>query len=133
MVNEDIVGLLHQLNNPITVCLGEVEGPADGYSRQFTVLRQHAGEAPEVMVEGLKADGGFFIENGKLYIVSSKFSQYAVFYEDTLNPIPAPKAPETGDTMKSSFGVASVNLSVAIIAIITAISLAGAAVVAKRK
>ena len=133
MVNEDILGTMHQLSNPITVCLGKVEGPADGYSRQFTVVRQHAGEAPEVMIEGLRADGGFFVENGKLYIVSSKFSQYAMFYQDTLNPVPAPKAPETGNVERSSFGAASVNLSVAIIAIITAISLAGAAVVAKRK
>ena len=134
MANKDIVGLMHELNNPITVCLGEVEDPTDGYSRQFTVLRQHAGEAPEVLVEGLREDGGFFIEDGKLYIVSSKFSQYAMFYEDTLNPVPTtPKSPDTGKKVNSHTGAISVNLSTAIIMVISLLALASALLVAKRK
>lgn len=132
VVNEEILGMMHQLNSPITVCLGKVEGPADGYSRQFTVIRQHAGETPEVMTEGLKADGGFFVEDGKLYIVSSKFSQYAMFYEDTLNPIP-PKAPDTGNEAKVDGTATVMSLGVTMLLVLSLMTLAGSVVAAKRK
>ena len=84
------------------------------------------------LTEGLKADGGFFVEDGKLYIVSSKFSQYAMFYEDTLNPIP-PKAPDTGNEAKVDGAATVMSLGVTMLLVLSLMTLAGSVVAAKRK
>ena len=126
-------GKMHQLNGKITVALTEVTDPETGYARQYIVVRQHAGEEPEILVEGVD----FYIEDGVLYVISDKFSTFAVAYKDTLLPakeevVYAVTAPNTGENTTNEGG-ASANLSVAVIAAIAAVTLAGAAVFAKRK
>ena len=126
-------GRMHQLNGKITVALAEVTDPETGYSRQYIVVRQHEGEEPEVLVEGVD----FYIEDGVLYVISDKFSTFAVAYKDTLLPVKEEvvytvTAPNTGENTANEGGV-SANLSVAVIAAIAAVTLAGAAVFAKRK
>lgn len=125
-------GKMHQLNGKITVALTEVTDPETGYARQYIVVRQHAGEEPEILVEGVD----FYIEDGVLYVISDKFSTFAVAYEDTLLPVEevvyTVAAPNTGENTANEGG-ASANLSVAVIAAIAAVTLAGAVVFAKRK
>ena len=126
-------GRLHQLNGKITVALAEVTDPETGYTRKYIVVRQHAGEEPEVLVEG----EDFYIEDGVLYVISDKFSTFAVAYQDTLIPaygsvVYTLTAPETGSYTADGSG-ASASLSVAAIAAIAAVTLAGAAVFVKRK
>ena len=126
-------GKMHQLNGKITVALTEVTDPETGYARQYIVVRQHAGEEPEILVEGVD----FYIEDGVLYVISDKFSTFVVAYKDTLLPVKEEvvytvTAPNTGENTANEGG-ASVNLSVAVIAAIAAVTLAGAVVFAKRK
>lgn len=125
-------GKMHQLNGKITVALTEVTDPETGYARQYIVVRQHAGEEPEILVEGVD----FYIEDGVLYVISDKFSTFAVAYKDTLLPVEevvyTVTAPNTGENTANEGG-ASANLSAAVIAAIAAVTLAGAAVFAKRK
>ena len=125
-------GKMHQLNGKITVALTEVTDPETGYARQYIVVRQHAGEEPEILVEGVD----FYIEDGVLYVISDKFSTFAVAYEDTLLPVEevvyTVAAPNTGENTANEGG-ASANLSAAVIAAIAAVTLAGAVVFAKRK
>ena len=126
-------GRMHQLNGKITVALAEVTDPETGYSRQYIVVRQHEGEEPEVLVEGVD----FYVKDGVLYVISDKFSTFAVAYMDTLLPVVTSttysvKAPDTGEATEVDGG-ASASLSVAVIAAIAAVTLAGAAVIAKRR
>lgn len=126
-------GKMHQLNGKITVALTEVTDPETGYARQYIVVRQHAGEEPEILVEGVD----FYIEDGVLYVISDKFSTFAVAYKDTLLPVKEEvvytvTAPNTGKNTANEGG-ASANLSVAVIAAIAAVTLAGAVVFTKRK
>ena len=126
-------GKMHQLNGKITVALTEVADPETGYARQYIVVRQHAGEEPEILVEGVD----FYIEDGVLYVISDKFSTFAVAYKDTLLPVKEEvvytvTAPNTGENTANEGG-ASANLSVAVIAAIAAVTLAGTAVFIKRK
>ncbi len=126
-------GKMHQLNGKITVALTEVTDPETGYARQYIVVRQHAGEEPEILVEGVD----FYIEDGVLYVISDKFSTFAVAYKDTLLPVKEEvvytvTAPNTGENTTNEGG-ASANLSVAVIVAIAAVTLAGAAVFIKRK
>ena len=85
------------------------------------------------MVEGVD----FYIEDGVLYVISDKFSTFAVAYKDTLLPVKEEvvytvTAPNTGENTTNEGG-ASANLSVAVIVAIAAVTLAGAAVFIKRK
>ena len=126
-------GRLHQLNNKITVALTTVTEPESGYTRKYIVVRQHEGEEPEVLVEGVD----FYIEDGVLYVISDKFSTFAVAYQDTMIPAYGSvtytvKAPETGDNTNGT-GSASVNTVLAAVAVVTAVTLAGAAIFAKRR
>lgn len=126
-------GRLHQLNGKITVALTEVTDPETGYTRKYIVVRQHAGEEPEVLVEGVD----FYIEDGVLYVISDRFSTFAVAYQDTLVPaygsvVYTLTAPETG-AYTADEGGASASLSVAAMVAIATVTLAGAAVFAKRK
>ena len=120
-------GKLHQLNDKITVALMKVSDPATGYTRQYIVVRQHAGEEPEVLVEGVD----FYIENGTLYVISDKFSTFAVAYKDTLLPV-SMSAPDTGKNISEN-GSASVDVMVTVLGVVAAITLAGAVVLAKRR
>lgn len=126
-------GKMHQLNGKITVALAEVTDPETGYSRQYIVVRQHEGEEPEVLVEGVD----FYVKDGVLYVISDKFSTFAVAYKDTLMPargevVYTVTAPNTGESTANEGG-ASASLSVMAIAAIAAVTLVGAAVFAKRK
>lgn len=126
-------GKMHQLNGKITVALTEVTDPETGYARQYIVVRQHEGEEPEVLVEGVD----FYVKDGVLYVISDKFSTFAVAYKDTLMPargevVYTVTAPNTGENTANEGGT-SANLSVTVIAAIAAVTLAGAAVFAKRK
>lgn len=129
---EDAVylGDLHELDGKITVAVMDTETP-DGYERTFYVVREHNGEI-EVLVEGVD----YYVENGKLYIYADKFSTYAVAYKDTLIPVTYTlKAPETGEATEAIEveGGASASLSMAVVTVMAAVTLAGAAVIAKRK
>ena len=118
------IGKLHKLNGKITVALATVSDPADGYTRQYFVLRDHNGTVT-VLEEGVD----FYIENGVLYVISDEFSTYAVAYKDTL----LPKSPDTGEETAVEGGAASVSLSTAIVVTLAALTVAGALIFAKRK
>ena len=123
----ETIGKLHELNGAITVAIAEVEDPATGYTRKYIVARMHDGEV-EILEEGTD----FYIENGIIYVVSDKFSTYAVAYQDTLIPVPA-SAPNTGAATESASSASSSDLAVLTTIAIAAITLAGAAIFAKRK
>lgn len=129
----DPVAQLHKLNNKIAVVLTTVEDPADGYTRQYLVVRLHNGEAT-LLTEGEDAD--FYIKDGKLYVNSDLFSMFAVSYVDTKNEtVVTVKAPETGAVMTDgdSASADSVSLGVATVFVLAATTLAGAFIFAKRK
>ena len=133
------LGKLHQLNNKIVVALAKVTDPESGYTRQYIVIRQHDGEDPEVLVEGVD----FYIEDGVLYVISDKFSTYAVAYQDTMIPAyggvtytTTIKAPETGKASEQSGATAQaidMNIVVAVLGAAAVLLMAGAVVCAKRK
>lgn len=113
-------GNLHELTREITFVLCEVSEPAEGYSREYIVIRQHNGASE------LVPSSKFFVKDGKLYVMASEFSTYAVTFEDTL----IPAAPNTGNFTTSNSNV-SENISVAValtaIAILTVLTTAGIA------
>lgn len=125
------LGQLHKLDNAITVAVVEVPDVEAGYTRTYYVVREHDGQI-EVLTEGVD----FVVVDGEVYIISDKFSTYAVAYNDTLVPAPVVvntvKAPETGEATEAEGG-ASASLSMAVVTVIAAVTLAGAAVIAKRK
>ena len=110
-------GSLHELTSEITFVLCEVSEPAEGYEREFIVIRQHDGVS-----EKLSADK-YYIKGGKLYVKSDKFSTFAVAFEDTLIPV----APDTGvfasEEKSSAVNVAGISL-VAIMAVLTMLGVA---------
>ena len=127
------LGQIHQLDENITVAVVEVTDPEDGYTRTYYVVREHDGTI-EVLTEGVD----FYIKDGKLYIISDKFSTYAVAYRDTLIPAYGGvtytvSAPDTGVNTKVDGGVTSANMVVAVLATLTATALAGVAMFAKRR
>ncbi|MBQ2660917.1 hypothetical protein IJF93_02480 [Candidatus Saccharibacteria bacterium] len=133
-VDGNSVGKLHELNNKITVALCEVTNPADGYARSYIVVRHHEGETPEVQV--LTEGVDFYIQDGWLYVISDKFSTYAVAYEDTLIPVTyTVSAPETGANTATEDNMAQSSLSVIVTAVslMSAIALAGAIKASKRQ
>ena len=89
----------------------------------------HDGEEPEVLVEGRD----FYIEDGVIYVISDRFSTYAVAYKDTLIPettvTTSVTSPDTGAST-SEGASASSNALVMLMAVMTAITLAGAAKIA---
>lgn len=125
------LGQLHQLDNAITVAVVEVPDVEAGYTRTYYVVREHDGQI-EVLTEGVD----FVVVDGEVYIIADKFSTYAVAYKDTLIPVTYTlKAPETGEATETTEveGGASASLSMAVVTAIAAVTLAGAAVIAKRK
>lgn len=123
------LGLVHKLNGAITVALAKTTDPETGYTRTYYVVRMHDGEEPEVLVEGRD----FYIEDGVIYVISDKFSTYAVAYKDTLIPettvTTSVTSPDTGAST-SEGASASSNALVMLMAVMTAITLAGAAKIA---
>lgn len=122
------LGEMHQLKDTITVAVVEVPSVEDGYTRIYYVVREHDGE-----IEPLTEGRDFFVKDGVVYIISDKFSAYAVGYTDTLIKT-AVASPNTG-VATSEGGSATVtnSLAVAVAGVATAIALAGAAIFAKRK
>lgn len=122
------LGQLHQLDNAITVAVVEVPDVEAGYTRTYYVVREHDGQI-EVLTEGVD----FVVVDGEVYIISDKFSTYAVAYNDTLIPVTyTVTAPDTGASTSEN-GSASASLSMAAVTVMAAVTLAGAAVIAKRK
>ena len=123
------LGLVHKLNGAITVALAKTTDPETGYTRTYYVVRMHDGEEPEVLVEGRD----FYIEDGVIYVISDRFSTYAVAYKDTLIPettvTTSVTSPDTGAST-SEGASASSNALVMLMAVMTAITLAGAAKIA---
>lgn len=133
-------GKLHQLNDKITVALAKVTDPESGYTRKYIVVRQHEGEEPEILVEGVD----FRIVDGVLYVISDRFSTFAVAYRDTMIPAYGGevvsersftmKAPETGTAITNESNVSADNNTVMALAVtIAAVLLAGIAIFAKRR
>lgn len=127
-------GRLHQLSNKITVALTTVTDPESGYARKYIVVRQHEGEEPEVLVEGVD----FYIEDGVLYVISDKFSTFAVAYQDTMIPAYGSvtytvKAPETGESTIEGSSANDNSMIMAIVTMIAVITIAGVAVFTKRR
>ena len=135
-VDGDPFGKLHQLDGSIVVALAKAEDPATGYTRQYFVIAKHGDSEEAVMlVEGTD----FYILDGQIYVISDKFSTFAVAYKDTLKP----KAPDTGFATRGEAAVGgagddvSVNMLVGVmasaVAVVAVLSLAGAVELAKRK
>ena len=121
-VDGDPFGKLHQLDGSIVVALAKAEDPETGYTRQYFVIAKHGDSEEAVMlVEGVD----FYIQDGQIYVISDKFSTFAVAYKDTLTP----KAPDTGNfTVKTG---AADNTSASVVAMVAVaiaavITLAGA-------
>ncbi len=128
---------MHQLDDEITVYVQDLEAPADSYTRQYIVVREHEGENPEILVEGTD----WFTESNKLYIKSSKFSTYAVAYVDSLSPEEPEEDPESSSSNAGSPNTGVVtgeensvaSLWTSILATLAVITLAGAVKLAMRK
>lgn len=131
------VGSLLEMDNPVRVFVAETTDPEAGYTRKYYMVSYHRGE-PELLEEGVD----FEIVDGKVYLISNKFSVFALGFKDTLaETSTAPvvtsttysvKAPETGEATEAEGG-ASASLSVAAVVAVAAVTLAGVAVIAKRK
>ena len=126
------VGSLLEMDNPVRVFVAETTDPEAGYTRKYYMVSYHNGE-PELLEEGVD----FEIVDDKIYLLSNKFSVFALGFQDTLAPVVtnttySVKAPETGEAIEAEGG-ASASLSVAVMVAIAAVTLAGAAVIAKRK
>ena len=134
----DRIGGLHEMDKAIRIYVAEVSDPEDGYSRQYYVVSRHGGEEPVLLTEGVDYE----IKDGKFYLISNRFSVFALGFKDTLIPAvtvtttTTVTAPETGAyTTSSSDGAEQDATSmVAVVAAISAIvMLAGAVKSAKRK
>ncbi|MBR2709713.1 hypothetical protein IKE72_01380 [Candidatus Saccharibacteria bacterium] len=123
----DVIGQLHELDDTITVAIAETTDPATGYTRKYMVARMHNGEV-ELLTEGKD----FYIKDGIIYVVSDRFSTYAVAYEDTLIPVTV-SAPETGANTATEGGATSNNVAMLMTAVLATITLFAAAIFAKRK
>ena len=126
--NGNPIGYLHELSGKITIAMPGDWSPADGYSRQFIIIRNHEGNL-EVLEEGKDKD--YYIENGILYINSDKFSVYAVLYNDTL----IPEAPATGaeNKVEVSAVVNGMSVVLSVVALIAVLAIAGAVKTTKKE
>ena len=133
--DEDVypLGELHGLNGKITVAVMDDETP-DGYVRTYYVVREHVVDG-ETVIEVLTEGEDYFVKDGKLYIYADKFSTYAIAYKDTLAPVVTVKtsvtAPETGEaTSEGASASASSNMVIAVMTVVTALTLVAAAKIA---
>lgn len=126
------LGYLHELKSKIVVALlPAVEGPEDGYTRHFMIIKNHNGVIT-TLVEG----EDFYVEDGVIYIISDEFSVYAVAYTDTLDEDEwttiVSDSPNTG-VFAGEGGSANASALVSVIATLVVLGLAGAVKLAKRK
>lgn len=126
LVDNDEISTIHKLNKKAKILLAEVTDPKDGFKRQYFVVRYHDGE-PELLTEG----EDYVIEDGQIYLLSDKFSLFALAYKDT-RIVTASLTPNTGVHAEESSS-ASASLSAAAVTAFIAATLAGAAIFAKRK
>ncbi len=120
--NGEQIGELHELSGTITVAVAEVtDTDKEGYTRQYLVILNHG--TPELLSEVSKdgTEEGFFVDNGILYVRSSRFSTYAVAYRDVLLPTPI-SAPKTGNvTAESNSATSTLGGTIASVAVAAAI------------
>ena len=130
MQNGDQFGLLHKLDGKLTFAIAKVEKPADGLERQYYLVAYHEGdETATILVEG----EDYEIIDGVIYVMSDRFSTFAVAYVDTLVPSKGTKAPDTGKETIAKSSASSANLSAMITTLIAMTVLAGVAVRVNRK
>ena len=122
----NFIGAMHQLTAPLTIALMETEEPAEGYARQYVLVAQHGDEEPILLYE----HEDFEIIDGVIYLMSDRFSTFAVTYVDTLLPV----APNTGRLTTDAADGATADASVVMAAVISLATLLGLTTVAlKRK
>lgn len=132
-VNNRRFGTFYSLDKPIQMSLEipeEYREVPDGYTRVFYVIRGHL--AMDDTTSGTRItvirDGNYLLFDNDL------FSSFAIVYEDILNPAYGNVgAPNTGANIEATEGGASANLSTAVVTAIAAVTMAGAAVFAKRR
>ena len=122
------IGLIYELDAPITMRLlipEEYRNAEDGYERTFSIIRGHLAMDATETAEGLDVtrDGDYLV------FENAKFSSFTITYEDTLIPV----APDTGFVVSERRSAVDNSLIMAIATAITAFTLAGATVFAKRK
>ena len=114
----------------MTFAIAKVEKPADGLERQYYLVAYHEGdETATILVEG----EDYEIIDGVIYVMSDRFSTFAVAYVDTLAPSKGTKAPDTGRETITKSSASSANLSAMITTLIAMTVLAGVAVRVNRK
>lgn len=118
------VGTVHEFDTPIRVLVAEVGNPASGYARTYFAVSNHGGE-PVLLTEG----EDFEIVDGKFYLISNKFSVFALGFKDTL----LPKTPDTGAYTAETEAAADNSAVMMVVAIAAIVTVAGVAVFAKRK
>ncbi|MBQ6461504.1 hypothetical protein IJJ36_03720 [Candidatus Saccharibacteria bacterium] len=124
-VNGVTIGNLHKLSDKAVVALALTEDPETGYLRQYFVVRKHNGEEAELLEEGVD----FYIgSDGWIYVLSDRFSTFAVAYTDTV----APETPDTGVNTNIEVGAAQSTIVTSIMIIISIVTLAGAVKFAKK-
>lgn len=126
---DEEIGLVYELDDPIMMRLAipeEYVTTPDGYTRTFYVVRGHI-----VMDDTENAERIEVTRDGNdLVFLNNKFSSFAVVYTDKLIP---PVAPNTGFMVNENSSASTSNLVATIVALFGVLTLAGAAMFAKRK
>ena len=126
---DEEIGLVYELDDPITMRLAipeEYVTTPDGYTRTFYVVRGHIAVDDTENAERIEVTR----DGNDLVFLNNKFSSFAVVYTDKLIP---PVAPNTGFMVSENSSVSTSNLVTIILALFGALTLAGAAMFAKRK
>ena len=128
--NGDLLGYLHKLTNKLTVALAEVDEQAPaGYERKFYVVAYHEGDDQAIILtEGVD----YKIVDGVVYIMSDRFSTFAVAYEDV--PVEnddsssSVKSPDTGFYTFEKASATNNNI-VGLIAVLASVAFVGSSAV----
>ncbi len=120
LTDEDgtVLGTMHQIDNAKTIIIENLAGAADGYTRNYIVIRYHDGVA-EIIESSYDADAG------TVTFDSDKFSTYALAYQDTLKAVA-----DTG-AATSEGASATTSTAAAVVTLAAIITLAGAVKFAK--
>ena len=113
-----VLGTMHQVDNAKTIVIENLAGAADGYTRNYIVIRYHDGVA-EIIESSYDADAG------TVTFDSDKFSTYALAYQDTLKAVA-----DTG-AATSEGASATTSTAAAVVTLAAIITLAGAVKFAK--
>ena len=115
----EYIGTMHEIDNAKTIVIENLAGAANGYTREYIVVRYHDGEA---QIIGSSYDA----EAGTVTFASDKFSTYALAYRDTLTAVADTGAATSEGASASTSAVASVVALASIIALIGAVKFAKA-------